>query len=675
MKFKSFHIIRITTLIMVMICLYKIYLCFGVLSYQSKLIYGSSVKGPISFLILIEMIIYLCAIVIAVAMYFRKSWSHRPALVINYYFLVTSSLSLLLFIPKFRLDLLNREAGYLISIILPLTASLWCVFYLRRSDVRANFNKDKTITASANIESKGRINSASDCYLNEDSSNGFQTRKEPVTATLEPKRISYKSKVVFGILLSILILVMIIFIFQSLSTSVKSAAHIAKSSMPPTYDRSMNLYKLGCSRAVHEIIFSADGQHIYTFDNDSNLIMWDTVNGKEAKIFEGILGRLGMAYFSPDGKAILTRIGANLVIFDLQSEKEISRIEIESESRRIMRTATFSHDGRYIIRSVDKNLISVWDLYTGKTIKNFRGINGWADSIASSPDGKYLVAKRIWGTERSIILWDYETGKKLWEHDSKGKETFIRFSPNGKFIAVGTYTSDVILFLNSTNGNQIKDFSGHSGPVHFINFSPDGKYLLSGGKDATIKLWEVASGKEIKQLVGHSSSLITAQFSPDGKNIVSASSDETIRLWSTASGKEIRRLERDCHSFHSVSFSPSGNHILSVGSDNSLRLWDVQSGEQIKLFHGDTDKVFTAMFSSDGKYVVSSAANNKIVLLDALSGKKIKTFSGHTDFISSAVFTPDGKSIVSGSNDKTIRIWGVSSGMEIQKWFLAVLCG
>lgn len=635
MKLKMMKIIQFTAIIFVLICLYEIYVNFGVLSYQSILNFGYSVKGPISLLILFQMILYSCGIVIAVAMYFRKSWSYRPALAINYYLLVTSSISLLLFIPKFRIDLLSREAGYLISIILPLTSSLWCIYYLNRSEVRANFNKDKELTTSA-----------------------------------------YKSEIVLGIILSVLIAIIIV-LLTTFSTLGKSTAHFAKSAIPPTHDRSKDLYKLGCSREVQKIAFSADGQYVYTFANeDRSLILWDVARGKEIRKFEGLLGGLGVDLFSPNGKFIVSKIGVNLVIWDLQSEKEISRIK--TEEPRIMRTVAFSPDGRYLVRSSENDMIYVCDVLTGQTVKTLEGAKGWVDSISSSPDGKYIVASRGWRSEkaivrgepyeRSIILWDYETGKQLWERDSQGKTTFVRFSPDGKFIAVWNDTDAVIFLLETINGNQLKSISVHSEAVYSVNFSPDGKYLLSGGKDATIRLWDVASGKEIKQLIGHSSSVMTALFSPDGKNIISSSKDETIRLWSTASGKEIRKFGRNCRAFYSVAFAPSGDHIISVSSDNYLRLWDVKSGEQIKSFQGSTNKVFTAMFSPDGKYTVSSAANNTLVLLDALSGKKIKTFSGHTDFISSAVFTPNGKNIVSGSNDKTIRIWDISSGKELQKF-------
>jgi len=37
-----------------------------------------------------------------------------------------------------------------------------------------------------------------------------------------------------------------------------------------------------------------------------------------------------------------------------------------------------------------------------------------------------------------------------------------------------------------------------------VMFSPDGKKLISGGRDLSIRLWEVETGKEVMKFDGHS---------------------------------------------------------------------------------------------------------------------------------------------------------------------------
>jgi WD40 repeat protein len=81
------------------------------------------------------------------------------------------------------------------------------------------------------------------------------------------------------------------------------------------------------------------------------------------------------------------------------------------------------------------------------------------------------------------------------------------------------------------------DFIGHSYTVYSIAFSPDGKYLASGSYDKTVKLWSVESQKEVTTLQGHSSYVKSVAFSPDGKYLASGSGDKTVKLWSIQSKK------------------------------------------------------------------------------------------------------------------------------------------
>ncbi len=107
----------------------------------------------------------------------------------------------------------------------------------------------------------------------------------------------------------------------------------------------------------------------------------------------------------------------------------------------------------------------------------------------------------------------------------------VAFSPDGKYLAVGTGGGSSVQLIDIGSWRVVRTFEGHTRGVNSVAFSPDGLLLASGSKDATIKLWEVATGREVLTLSGHTDNVWSVAFSPDGRLLASGSYDYTIKLW------------------------------------------------------------------------------------------------------------------------------------------------
>ena len=61
-------------------------------------------------------------------------------------------------------------------------------------------------------------------------------------------------------------------------------------------------------------------------------------------------------------------------------------------------------------------------------------------------------------------------------------------------------------------------------------FSPDGTRVLTASKDATARIWDVASRRMVAELVSDDP-VRRAAFSPDGKRVVTAPLNKSVRVW------------------------------------------------------------------------------------------------------------------------------------------------
>ncbi|MCC6979258.1 MAG: serine/threonine protein kinase, partial [Candidatus Melainabacteria bacterium] len=108
-----------------------------------------------------------------------------------------------------------------------------------------------------------------------------------------------------------------------------------------------------------------------------------------------------------------------------------------------------------------------------------------------------------------------------------------------------------------------------------VAISDDGSRIVSGSRDATVRLWDVDSGEEVKVMNGHTNWVTKVRFISVDK-ILSGGLDKTFRVWDVDEGREDRIYNLQNFGMWSLGFSELGDKAITGSDDFTLRVWSMK---------------------------------------------------------------------------------------------------
>jgi len=237
--------------------------------------------------------------------------------------------------------------------------------------------------------------------------------------------------------------------------------------------------------------------------------------------------------------------------------------------------------------SRDKTLV-VWELTNSRTEESFgfpkrslRGHSHFVQDVVISSDGQFGLSGSWDGTLR---LWDLQTGKTVRQFIEHSKDVLsVAFSADNRQIVSASRDRTVKLWNTLGECKYTITDKGHTDWVSCVRFSPAvaNPFIVSAGWDKSVKVWNLADCKLRNELVGHTGYVNTVTVSPDGSLCASGGKEGTIMLWDLNEGKHLYSLEAS-DIIHSLAFSPS-RYWLCAATQANVRIWDLEAKEVVEI--------------------------------------------------------------------------------------------
>jgi len=293
------------------------------------------------------------------------------------------------------------------------------------------------------------------------------------------------------------------------------------------------------------------------------------------------------ACFGPDGKHILLGFDAFAVVWDIEMGEEQFRIKgydftFILHDGRIASTHWVDEDGNLHSSKVEGStrlLVKFWDSSNGALIPNrLLEVNDVA-AIRFSPDGRFLAVGRR--SEDAIELWNLEDGKDPQRFPyPPGKLTSLNFAPTSDTLMADFREEPCHIYLWRLDTQEMVSFSHDFNYEPHVVHSPLTNYLFIR-RIYTVGMWDVSmTGSE---WIWHTKSLATSPatsicLSRNGHRLLVGYESGSVRMWnvdledSARNRADTTDTQDGTDTLQVIRISPSGNVVAT----ESLQSYNVE---------------------------------------------------------------------------------------------------
>ena len=276
-----------------------------------------------------------------------------------------------------------------------------------------------------------------------------------------------------------------------------------------------------------------DDHRFFSAGSDGMVILWDLRSPDEGEVIAKVEGSVyAMTYISDDQTLIVGENNEGIHKIDLEKKKEVGSIQL----------------GNHQIFDIESFEDKLWVAL------------GSGELVQLNPSLEILNRIKV----------------------SSERVRSIDFSQNELVIGL---SDNSIKVIDSETLETTYELKGHKNSVFTAKFHPSGKYLVSGGRDAQLKVWDTSEQYVLREsIAAHIYTINHLVFSRDGKHFVTCSMDKSIKLWNAHNFQLLKVLDKHRHAGHGNSVNKLlwmkyRDLLVSCSDDRTISVWELKLEE------------------------------------------------------------------------------------------------
>eukprot|EP01135_Chromosphaera_perkinsii_P001223 Nk52_evm22s162 gene=Nk52_evmTU22s162 len=396
-------------------------------------------------------------------------------------------------------------------------------------------------------------------------------------------------------------------------------------------------------------------KHVYTGGQNGKIYEW---NGQTlVKSFDGHKGPVFAMRAFENGFITCGKFG-HIQFWDssFKSERYV-KLELDGLSPAVR---SVSASGNRIVAGTQEGSVVEVDEKTGVCTPLVQGhTKGEVWGLSCHPTKEICASA---SDDRTLRIYDLKSFKQIGMKSLQNSARSCAFSPDGRAVAIG-YANGSFEVLDVKTLNPICSFHHRKEQIGDMKFSPNGKYLAVGSNDNFVDIYNCIDNKRVGSCSGNSSYITHIDWAKNNKLLQTNSGAKEHLFFEAPRGK---RKTVSSELRHQIEWD-TWTCVLGSTCEG---IWPKCS---------DVTDVNASHVSKDGKFMATGDDWGFVKLFQyPVTGKqaKFKQYIGHSAHVTNVRFTQSNEHLVStGGGDTGVFVWACGAGAEARKKFTSADAG